>query len=129
MFTRHINSRGLTFIELLIIIAILGILIAMAIPSRKSCGRPNARLKSCFSNQRVLAGAVEIYNMDVKQENMMHSLNQEILLKEKYIKTPIQGPEKDCRYFSVGDLAQDGIICCEYHGDILQKHMKSKAEY
>ena len=72
MFVNHINKRGLTFIELLIIIGILGTLIALAIPSRKSCGRSNARLKSCFSNQRVLAGAVEMYNMDVEEDNMMH---------------------------------------------------------
>ena len=128
MFTRHINSRGLTFLEILIICSIIVILAVMAIPNSRTRGRPFPRIKQCFANQRVLAGAVEMYNMDVKKENMMHSLDQEILLKEKYIKTPIQGPEKNCKYFSVGDLAQDGIICCEYHGDVLQKHMKSKTE-
>ena len=73
------------------------------------------REKACYSNIRVITGAVEMYNMDVK--TLMTTLDTNTLLEKKYIK-PMIPPEKDCEYHSEGNIAKDGYIYCKRHGDI-----------
>ena len=44
-------------------IALVGVVAAIAIPNFQKA-RSRARKRACFANQRVLLGAVEMYNMD-----------------------------------------------------------------
>ena len=127
MLDNYMNKRGLTILEVVIVCTIIGILAAMALPENHRCVRPFHKIKACFATQRVLNGAVELYNKDFK-DNKMHSLDQELLVKEKYLKKAIyEGPDKSCKYLSEGDLASEtGYIYCDYHGDIEQKYKKSK---
>jgi len=57
------HSGGFTLIELLIVVAIIGILAAIAVPNFM-----NARLKAnvarCYSDTRALAQAFDMYNLD-----------------------------------------------------------------
>ena len=82
--------------------------------------RRSARDKACFSNIRVIQGAVEMYNMDVS--TMMEELNPktlDILVKEKYLKSlPNPTEPGKCEYKSIGNLTDEGIIYCKYHGDL-----------
>ncbi len=95
----------------------------MAVPSHRGHNRGNARKKACFSNMRVLQGAIEMYNMDVG--TMMRELddnNQKILIEGKYIKSkdPLVCPEtyEKGKYYSIGDLTENGFIYCSYHGNL-----------
>ena len=81
--------------------------------------RSNAKEKACFSNQRVLQGAVEMYNMD--NSVMMTTLDINTLVKEKYLKSAPSGTEPGCKYYSVGDLSKDGHISCEKHGSPFER--------
>lgn len=81
----------------------------------------SARGKACHANQRVLAGAVEMYNAD--KGNTMKTLRHADvvspageLIKSYYLKSPIMLPEVNCEYCSYGDLADTGIIYCTQHG-------------
>ena len=76
--------------------------------------RKDARTKACFSNIRVLQGAVEMYNMD--NATMMSTLDMEELVKTHYIKHIPDKPEPECEYESIGDLTQDGYVNCKFHG-------------
>ena len=100
-----------------IMICVIGFLAALALPNFERA-RDEARRKACFSNQRVLMGGVEMYNMDVKEENMMHNLNIDILVKERYVKEKPKLPDPKCSYVSEGDLAKDGNVKCTYHGSV-----------
>ncbi len=73
--------------------------------------------KACYSNIRVLQGAVELYNMDNKEK--MTDLDTNTLFDNKYIKSIQKGPEPECKYFVTGDLTEDGEICCELHGGLI----------
>lgn len=58
----------------------------------------DSREKSCFTNQRVIYGAIEMYNMD--NEKLMTSIDFSKLLEGKYLKEIPTKPSKDCEYFS-----------------------------
>lgn len=81
-----------------------------------------ARTKACYSNMRVILGAVEMYNMDhtemMKQLSDSDVIEGGTLVKEGYLKSPIRKPTPGCRYFSVGDLSIDGHIECSKHGRV-----------
>jgi prepilin-type N-terminal cleavage/methylation domain-containing protein len=79
------NRKGFTLIELMIVIAIIGILAAMAIPNFKKA-REQAREKACYSNIRVLLGAIEMYNMD--HSVMMDSPTRVVLTAQPVILKP-----------------------------------------
>ena len=113
------NRKGFTLIELMIVIAIIGILAAMAIPNFKKA-RASARQKACYSNMRVIQGAVEMYNMDVS--TMMSTLDQNTLISGKYIKatSPLICPETSKGgSYSGTDLCDNGEIICSYHGGLI----------
>ncbi|MBQ2592414.1 MAG: hypothetical protein II567_03940 [Candidatus Riflebacteria bacterium] len=73
----------------------------------------NARQKACFSNIRVLQGAVEMYNMD--HSVMMEELDIPTLIKEKYLKEEPSKPELDCYYINSSNLSKDGFVICSRH--------------
>jgi competence protein ComGC/RNA polymerase subunit RPABC4/transcription elongation factor Spt4 len=116
------NKRSaFTFIEALISLFVICVLSAIAIPSFRKCYRSQAYDKACASNMRVLLGAIEMYNMD-NPNNFLRYLRpvdygpSGILVKEKYLKSPIRLPKKDCDYLVSGDLTKDGHIFCPKHG-------------
>lgn len=109
------NRKGFTLIELMIVIAIIGILAAMAIPNFKKA-REQAREKACYSNIRVLLGAIEMYNMD--HSVMMNSPEQSKLTGTNgYLKAEVVCPETGGTYEG-SNLSQDGILSCSIHGAV-----------
>ena len=83
-------------------------------------GNLNARLKearknACYSNIRVMLGAVEMYNMD--NSVMMTELDIQKLVDGKYLKNEPSKPDPDCSYYSEGDITKDGLIKCRKHGN------------
>ena len=104
------------FVSFIFSIGLVGVLAAMAIPNFKDA-RTSARQKACFSNQRVLQGAVEMYNMDVPEKNMMRKLEISPLVSMHYLKDYPSKPEPQCNYESSGDLTENGYVYCTFHGD------------
>ncbi|RCK78522.1 MAG: hypothetical protein OZSIB_1442 [Candidatus Ozemobacter sibiricus] len=81
--------------------------------------REQSREKACYANMRVIQGAVEMYNMD--HSVMLQAIDERHVtaLKDmQYLKCEISRPETGCVYYSVGDLAGDGMICCALHGTV-----------
>lgn len=115
------NRKGFTLIELMIVIAIIGILAAIAIPNFRKA-REQAREKACYANMRVILGAVEMYNMD--NTSMMTALDDGDatttagkLVSGKYLKSPVNRPETGCSY-SGTSIDGTGLIVCDFHGTI-----------
>src|SRR5271165_1281975 len=57
------RSEGFTLIELMIVIAIIGVLAAVAMPNFRAA-RERSNTRACYANQKTIAGAVEMYNLD-----------------------------------------------------------------
>ncbi|MBQ3643130.1 MAG: hypothetical protein II961_00905 [Candidatus Riflebacteria bacterium] len=102
----------LTYIYL---VGFLGFLLLGPSPYYVKCGRRSYRDKACYSNIRVITGAVEMYNMD--HETFMENLDEDLLVKDGYLKTKQPRPETACNYRG-SDLTGSGTVYCDYHGDL-----------
>ncbi|NTW29084.1 MAG: prepilin-type N-terminal cleavage/methylation domain-containing protein [Coriobacteriia bacterium] len=54
------NDEGFTLVELMVVVLIIGILVAIAIPVFNNASN-NARIKSCQANMRTIEGAYQTY--------------------------------------------------------------------
>jgi hypothetical protein len=90
--------------------------------------------KACFKNIHTITSAIENYNMDVRE--MIKSFDndvKEMLIDKKYLSPRMSLPTESCEYASEGDLSNDGILYCKFHGDIdnklnLWNRSKAKAD-
>lgn len=81
--------------------------------------RDVAGVKACYSNIRVLMGAIEMYNMDNEEHfEVLTPSTQEILVAQGYIKRKVKCPDESGEYYNQGDIALDSSVACTKHGAI-----------
>ena len=122
------NKRKLSCLEITLYIYLLGVVVFVLLKPIPNFKRHTYnRDKICFSNIRVLQGAVEMYNMDVKKDEEMSNLDIDILINGKYLKEIPKKPEESCQYVG-SDLNKSGSVFCTYHGDIEGKTQGSRTK-
>ena len=57
------DNKGFTLVELMIVVVIIGILIAIAIPVYNSIQK-SAEIKACAANRRTIRSQMEVYKAD-----------------------------------------------------------------
>ncbi|MFZ2961008.1 MAG: hypothetical protein WA705_29360 [Candidatus Ozemobacteraceae bacterium] len=112
------NGAMFRLAEIFIVLCIISILAAISIPNFRKA-REQARDKACYANQRVLLGAIEMYNMDHTPPMTGLGPNTESELRAGgFLKSHLTKPESNCEYLTRGDLTAGGQIYCRRHGAI-----------
>lgn len=123
MFNRRRTRSAFTLIELMIVIAIIGVLAAIAVPNFKRA-RERANTRACYANQKTIAGAIEMYNLDKNtNKTQVNSAFLQALTSSGYLQSvpsdPGQGAGSEAHYQYTG--GGNGIKC-EAHGSIQDKN-------
>ena len=119
--SKHKNSHS-SILFYIYLIGFIAYILFGPNPNYRRYGGGSARYKVCYSNLRILQGALEMYNMDV--DPMMTTLDQSLLREGHYIKAneDLVCPEKSKHATYSGEhLTEDGEIICSYHGGLIAK--------
>ena len=101
------NQKGFTLIELMVVVLIIGILVAIAIPVFGSAAN-NARLKSDQANLRTIDGAIAQY----VAENNADPADVAALVTAKFLKSAPKNPytqAADYTFASDGNGSVKGV--------------------
>ena len=85
------NQKGFTLVELMVVVLIIGILVAIAVPVYRSV-QTKAAENACAANVRTLNGALEAYKANNDFATLPNDFNAENDLVGKYIKEWPTGP-------------------------------------
>ncbi len=110
------DERGFTLIELLIVIAILGVLAALAIPRFINMNK-EAQIKACHTNVATLNTAIEMYraknNSDPANVAALSTGTTAVL--QSSLTCPVTGEVGAYSFLDASDAGK-GVVCSE-HGD------------
>ncbi len=86
----------------------------------------NRYLRCAKTNTGIIRAAVEFYNMDQKEENLMHNLDINLLKKGGYL-NKLEDSYPDCEYYNEGDLTKEEYyIVCKRCGNFALNEKKRK---
>jgi prepilin-type N-terminal cleavage/methylation domain-containing protein len=122
MFTKSLNKaarRGFTLIEIMIVVLIIGILLAIAVPNFVKA-RESSRAKSCVANLKQIDSAKEQYAMDNKlAQGATAPATTDLAGTNGYMKTFPTCPSTSTAY-TVGVIGTDPT--CSIGGTGANKH-------
>lgn len=97
MFGKSLNKarRGFTLIEIMIVVLIIGILLAIAVPNFVKA-RESSRTKACIGNLKQIDSAKEQWAMDTKQA--ANAAVADLSVIAEYIKGTPTCPSNDADY-------------------------------
>lgn len=109
------NQKGFTIMELMIVIVIIGILIAIAVPAYQNF-RTRAVLTACQSNMRTIKSAWGLYIADGGADVAIANAGLAAALGA-HMGTVPQCPGTGAAH-GVYSIAVGGIVNCTIHGNV-----------
>ena len=120
---RAAARRGFTLIEIMIVVLIIGILLAIAVPNFVKA-RESSRAKSCVANLKQIDSAKEQYAMDAKLTTGGSVAMTNLVGADNYIKATPQCPSGGA--YTVGSVGTDPT--CNRGGTGATAHVLNPAE-
>src|SRR5687767_6394928 len=106
------KKAGFTLVEIMIVVAIIGLLAAIAIPNFIKA-RQVSQKNACIANLKQIDGAVNTWALESNLANGATVVTDEIFGPTLYIKTPPGCPAGgDYTYATVG--TPEGHVSCEF---------------
>ena len=107
------DSKGFTLVELMVVLLIIGILVAIAVPVYGATQR-NAKEKACRANIRTIEGAVQQYAADNNgaiPKGEVKNDEDSVSVLDAYLKEIPTCPFDTLSYYEVDE---NGTVSCGY---------------
>jgi prepilin-type N-terminal cleavage/methylation domain-containing protein len=116
------SEGGFTLIELMVVVMIIGVLVAIAIPVFHSTER-NTKLRACLANLRTMEGAIQQYNAEADNFNAPQLTDLNVLFNPVFTQGCTFGPwvgrAPVCPDAGTYTLDANGrSITCSVHGHV-----------
>ncbi len=103
------DQRGLTLIEMLVVLFIIGVIIAIALPNLKAAGE-SAQEKSCEANRKLIGAQADNYYLEMGK----YPSNVNELQKRGYLRSTPTCPAKGT-YKIDPDQSVEKRVHCSVH--------------
>lgn len=105
------DQRGLTLIEMLVVLFIIGVIVAIALPNLKAAGE-TAQEKACAANRRLIGAQADNFFLEIGR--YPRSVTE---LKQKgFLRTKPACPAKGT-YRIRPEASEEKRVTCSVHGD------------
>ena len=108
------NRKGFTLVEMMIVVLIIGILIAIALPNFLRA-RENARTRACVANMKQIQAAIEQWAMETKASGNT-SVPTSLSNYTNWLKTTPTCPSGGT--YTISGTVNTYTITCNVHGEL-----------
>ncbi|TCP65431.1 competence type IV pilus major pilin ComGC [Baia soyae] len=102
------RESGFTLVEMLVVLFVIGIILAIAIPNLRAAGE-SAKKKADLANRRMILTQAEQYYL----ENGVYPKNVQVLVKDGYLHAAPTCPDGKGTYTISPDLPLEKRVFCQ----------------
>ena len=119
MKTRTTHQSGFTLVEIMIVVAIIGLLAAIAIPNFVKA-RTASQKNACIANMKQIDGAISTWALEMKKNNGDAIVYGDLFGNTSYIRVAPTCPAGNAAYTvaRVGDPPPAGQVQCPNFGTL-----------